>query len=124
MRNYVICGLIGFFGMILFLVVKNSGSDSGGSSDYPINYYYNSNSYDGVVKHIYVINQDKTAKIIYAYTWNGEQKIFDTYWQEGSDGSYWIRAKDYGFEVIKEGTLYMSVDDSKSKRGGTPLIKQ
>lgn len=123
MKNYVICFLVGVFGMLLFLVIKNSNSDSNGSH-YPITYYYNSNSLEGVVKHIYVLNKDKTAKIIYDYSWNKEQKVFDTSWQDASDGSYWIRGNITMFEVIKEGVLYMSVDDAKAKRNGTPLMIQ
>lgn len=124
MKNYVICALIGFFGMFLFLVIKNSGDSDSNNSDYPISYFYNSESLEGVVKHIYVLNKDKTAKIIYDYSWSKPQRIYDTYWQYGSDDSYWIKSDLYGFEVIKEGVLYMSPDDSKSKRNGTQLIKQ
>lgn len=124
MKNYVICALIGFFGMLLFLVIKNSGSSDSNNANYPISYYYNSKSLEGIVKHIYVLNKDKTAKIIYDYSWNKPQQVFDTYWQNGSDDSYWIKSELYGFEVIKEGILYMSPDDSKSKRNGTPLIRQ
>lgn len=122
MKNYIICALIGFFGMVLFLVIKNSDSDSG--SSYPITYYYNQDTGYDIIKHSYIINLDKTAKIQLHYKSGKASKNFDTYWQEGSDGSYWIKSDLYGFEVIKENVLYMSPDDSKSKRNGTPLIKQ
>jgi len=122
MKNYVICFFIGVVGMLIYLVVNDDKNESGDS--YPIVYYYGEKSYDGNVKNKYVLNKDKTAKIIYEYTWNGTQKVYDTYWQEGSDGSYWIKSDLYGFEVIKEGKVYMSVDDAKSKRGGTSLMRE
>ena len=113
MRNYVICGVI----LLISLITFSCGA---GGKDQVI-FYYNSEAIKGIVKNKYVINSDKTAKIIYEYTWDGTSKVFDTYWQEGSDGSLWIKSDLSGFEVIKDNVLYVSVADSKAKTNGTPL---